>query len=309
MSTPFPATTAASGLASSTPVAPRATAPLTAPRVRPAPVRTAAARPLPLMQRPRVQRVVYPMLVGFVLLALWQGLVTGFDLPPYLVPSPLLMMQTLWTDWAALGASLWVTVKVTVLAFAVATLAGVLISFLFVQSRRIETALFPYAVLLQVTPIVAVAPLIIIWVKDPMASMVVCAALVALFPVISNTTLGLRSVEPDLQNYFQLNRATRLQTLIRLRIPSSLPYFFGGLRISSGLALIGAVVAEFVAGTGGTGAGLAYQILQAGFQLNIPRMFAALLLISLTGVALFALMAWLSRAVLGGWHASEQSND
>src|SRR5690606_36180744 len=157
----------------------------------------------------------------------------------------------------------------TVLSFIVATIVGVLVSFLFVQSRLIETALFPYAVLLQVTPIVAVAPLIIIWVKEPTAAMVACATLVALFPIISNTTLGLRSVDPDLQSYFRLQRASRLQVLLRLRIPSALPYFFGGLRISSGLALIGAVVAEFVAGTGGSGAGLAYQILQAGFQLDI----------------------------------------
>ena len=304
MSTPFPITP----IAHTAPVAPPLSARSVLPAHTPAPHR-AAARRTPLMAQPRVQRVVYPLLVGLVLIALWQGLVTGLELPPYLVPSPLLMMKTLFTDWAALGASLWVTVKITVLAFGVATVAGVLISFLFVQSKRIETALFPYAVLLQVTPIVAVAPLIIIWVKDPMASMVICAALVALFPIISNTTLGLRSVEPDLQSYFKLNRATRLQTLVRLRIPSALPCFFGGLRISSGLALIGAVVAEFVAGTGGTGAGLAYQILQAGFQLNIPRMFAALLLISLTGVALFVLMAWLTRLALGSWHASENSQD
>lgn len=267
------------------------------------------ARPTPWLARPQVQRVVYPLLVGLVLVAIWQGLVTGLELPPYLVPSPALMVKTLFTDWAALGLALWVTVKITLLAFLAATVAGVLISFLFVQSRRIETALFPYAVLLQVTPIVAVAPLIIIWVKDPVASMVICAALVALFPIISNTTLGLRSVEPDLLSYFKLNRASRTQVLVRLRIPSALPYFFGGLRISSGLSLIGAVVAEFVAGTGGSGAGLAYQILQAGFQLNIPRMFAALLLISLTGVALFVLMAWLSRLALGSWHASENTHD
>ena len=265
--------------------------------------------PAPLMQQPRVQRIVYPALVGVALIAIWQGLVTSMDLPPYLVPSPWLMLKTLFIDWAPLGSALLVTLKITLLAFAAATLAGVLISFLFVQSRLIETALFPYAVLLQVTPIVAVAPLIIIWIKDPMASMVVCASLVALFPIISNTTLGLRSIDPDLQSYFRMNRATRWQTLVRLRIPSALPYFFGGLRISSGLALIGAVVAEFVAGTGGTGAGLAYQILQAGFRLNIPRMFAALLLISLTGVALFALMAWLSKLALGSWHASELSQD
>ena len=263
----------------------------------------------PWLLQPKVQRVLLPALVGLVLLLLWQALVSGLELPPYLVPSPLLMLQTLMTDWAALGLSLWVTVKITLLAFALASVAGVLISFVFVQSKLIETALFPYAVLLQVTPIVAVAPLIIIWVKDPVLSMVICAALVALFPIISNTTLGLRSVEPDLLAYFKLNRATRLQVLMRLRIPSALPYFFGGLRISSGLALIGAVVAEFVAGTGGQGAGLAYQILQAGFQLNIPRMFAALLLISLTGVALFVLMAWCTRRALGGWHASESGSD
>jgi NitT/TauT family transport system permease protein len=268
---------------------------------------TGTARPW--LQQPRVQRVLYPSIVAVVLLCAWQAVVTGMDLPPYLVPSPVLMVKTLFTDWAPLGLALLVTLKITIFAFLVATLAGVLISFAFVQSRLVETALFPYAVLLQVTPIVAVAPLIIIWVKDPTGSMVICAALVALFPIISNTTLGLRSIDPDLQSYFRMNRATRLQTLIRLRIPSALPYFFGGLRISSGLALIGAVVAEFVAGTGGSGAGLAYQILQAGFRLNIPRMFAALLLISLTGVALFAAMAWLSRWALGSWHASEISHD
>ena len=155
-------------------------------------------------------------------------------------------------DAAVLATALLFTLKITLLSFGLAVLLGTLISFVFVQSRLLETALFPYAVLLQVTPIVAVAPLIIIWVKDPTLSLVICAALVALFPIISNTTLGLRSVDPDLQSYFEMNRATRLQVLLRLRVPSALPYFFGGLRISSGLALIGAVVAEFVAGTGGT---------------------------------------------------------
>lgn len=274
-----------------------------------APQTKAAHAHTPWIRRPRVQRVLYPTMVGVVLLILWQALVTGLELPPYLVPSPLLMLKTLVTDFVPLMLSLWITVKITVLSFLAATVAGVLISFLFVQSKAVETALFPYAVLLQVTPIVAVAPLIIIWFKDPTLSMVICAALVALFPIISNTTLGLRSIDADLQAYFKLNRATRWQTLTRLRIPSALPYFFGGLRISSGLALIGAVVAEFVAGTGGTGAGLAYQILQSGFQLNIPRMFAALLLISLTGVALFVLMAWLTRIALESWHASETSHD
>lgn len=268
-----------------------------------------AMHPSTTASREHVRRLLYPAIVAAALLATWQALVVGFELPPYLVPSPALVARTLVADRVALAMALLTTVKVTVLAFVVATLIGVLISFAFVQSRSMETALFPYAVLLQVTPIVAVAPLIIIWIKDPIASMVLCAALVALFPVIANTTLGLRSVDPDLQSYFRLNHATRTQTLVRLRIPSALPYFFGGLRISSGLALIGAVVAEFVAGTGGASAGLAFQIMQSGFQLNIARMFAALLLISITGVALFAGMAWLSRAALGSWHSSETSHD
>lgn len=295
------------------PVAPRDADPAPAPSpavIAPAPSQPPRrAAPVPLLRQPRAQRVLLPVLVGLVLIGAWQALVVGMELPPYLVPSPALMMKTLFTDWATLGMALLVTLKITVLSFVVATVVGVLISFVFVQSRLIETALFPYAVLLQVTPIVAVAPLIIIWVKDPTASLVICATLVALFPIISNTTLGLRSIDPDLQAYFKMNRASRLQTLVRLRIPSALPYFFGGLRISSGLALIGAVVAEFVAGTGGAATGLAYQILMAGYQLNIPRMFAALLLISLTGVALFALMAWATKAALGSWHASELSQD
>jgi NitT/TauT family transport system permease protein len=252
-----------------------------------------------------LRKLLWPAGVAVLLLLLWQGWVVAFDVPVFLVPSPLRVAQTLVEDAGLLFGALWVTLKITLLAFVCAAVVGVLIAFAFVQSRRLETALFPYAVLLQVTPIVAIAPLIIIWVKDPTASLVICATLVALFPIIANTTQGLRSVNPGLLSYFQLQRATRWQTLVRLRVPSALPYFFVGLRISSGLALIGAVVAEFVAGTGGTGTGLAYQILQAGYQLNIPRMFAALVLIAAAGVALFALMAGLSKWVLGRWHESE----
>jgi NitT/TauT family transport system permease protein len=269
----------------------------------------APARATPLLQRPELQRVFYPLLVAMVLIALWQGLVVAFQIPHYLVPTPLRVAGVLVTDAALLFGALVTTLKITVLAFVCATLLGVAIAFAFVQSRVVETALFPYAVLLQVTPIVAIAPLIIIWVKSPTASLVICATLVALFPIIANTTLGLRSVNSGLASYFKLQRATRWQTLVRLRIPSALPYFFGGLRISSGLALIGAVVAEFVAGTGGTGTGLAYQILMAGYQLNIPRMFAALVLITATGVALFAAMAVLSRWALAGWHESEAAHE
>jgi len=259
--------------------------------------------------RSSVQRFAYPVLVAVVLLTLWQGLVTAFKVPHYLVPSPARVASTLVDDAALLFGALLNTLQITLFSFLAAVGVGILVAAAFVQSRVIETAFFPYAVLLQVTPIVAIAPLVIIWVKDPTASLVICATLVALFPIISNTTLGLRSVNPGLLAYFRLHRASRMQTLFRLRVPSALPYFFGGLRISSGLALIGAVVAEFVAGTGGTGTGLAYQILQAGYQLNIPRMFASLLLITLAGVALFSLMSLLSKWALGSWHESETAHD
>ena len=246
-----------------------------------------------------------PLAVGVLALLVWHLLVKAFDVPKYIVPSPALVVETLIEDRGLLFSSLLITLKITFGAFFMAVLIGTTVAFLFVQSRWVEVSFFPYAVLLQVTPIVAIAPLIIIWVKNPDAALIVCATIVALFPIISNTTLGLRSVNPQLIDLFRMNKATRWQMLTQLRIPSAAPYFFGGLRISSGLALIGAVVAEFVAGTGGTAAGLAYQILQAGFSINIPRLFAALFLITVTGVALVLLMVLLSKLALGSWHESE----
>ena len=253
----------------------------------------------------RTLRYAAPALIGVLLLAAWQGLVAYYDVPPYIVPAPTVVWQALLADRALLFASLEVTLGIALTALAIATLVGVGVALVFVQSRWIETSFFPYAVLLQVTPIVAIAPLIIIWVKDTRVALVLCAVVVAIFPIISNTTLGLRSVDPGLLDLFRMCRASRWQILTRLRIPSALPYFFGGLRIASGLALIGAVVAEFVAGTGGHGAGLAYQILLAGMQLNVPRLFAALLLIAVTGIGLFAATVALSRLALSRWHESE----
>jgi NitT/TauT family transport system permease protein len=252
-----------------------------------------------------VLRFAAPGLVAVLALALWQGLVIAYDVPAYLVPSPLTVLRTLVADRVLLAHSLSVTLLIALTALLISIVVGALIALVFVQSRWIEMSLFPYAIVLQVTPVVAIAPLIIIWVHDTRIALVLCAVVVAIFPIISNTTLGLRSVDPQLLNLFRMCRANRWQILMRLRVPSALPYFFGGLRIASGLSLIGAVVAEFVAGTGGAGAGLAYQILLAGIQLNIPRLFAALVLITATGIALFALTVWVSHLALSRWHDSE----
>jgi NitT/TauT family transport system permease protein len=256
-----------------------------------------------------VVSIIAPVLVGVGLLLSWELACRAWSVPAFLLPKPSDIAVRLASDWPTLLRALGMTLRVALQAFAAAIVIGSLIAFVFVQSRLIEKSLFPYAVLLQVTPIVAIAPLIIIFVKNTQAALTVCATVVAIFPIISNTTLGLRSVDPGLINLFRMNRAGRLQTLVRLRIPSALPYFFGGLRISSGLALIGAVVGEFVAGTGGRRSGLAYEILQSGFQLDIPRMFAALFLITLAGVGLFVIMVGLSRLALGQWHESEIGAD
>jgi len=256
-----------------------------------------------------ILRWLLPALVLVALLLLWEWWVRSGLAPPIIVPAPSRIWQSFFQDWGTLGPAFLSTMATTAKGFALAVAGGTLLAILFAQSRLIEYALYPYAVILQVTPIVAIAPLIIILVKNTQVALTVCATVVAIFPIISNTTLGLRSVDPGLVNLFRMNRAGRLQTLWRLRIPSALPYFFGGLRISSGLALIGAVVAEFVAGTGGRSAGLAYEILQSGFQLDIPRMFAALFLITITGVLLFLVMVGLSKLALGRWHDSEARQD
>ena len=165
-------------------------------------------------------------------------------------------------------------------------------------------SLFPFAVVLQVTPIVAIAPLIFIYVESKIIGLLICAWIVAFFPILSNTTLGMNSTDHNLRDLFRIYGANRWQKLKHLQIPTALPYFLAGLRISGGLALIGAVVAEFVAGTGGIGSGLAFTILEAGYRLNIPRMFAALLLIAVTGVVIFSVLSLISHLLLHKWHES-----
>ena len=253
----------------------------------------------------RWMSIAAPIAMGLVFLAVWHAIVAINQIPSYILPGPLLVLETLLRDWNPLFHSLLITLRVTGSALLLAVLLGSLLSVLFVQSRLLEAALLPYAVILQVTPLVAIAPLIIIWVDDPFDALVICATVASIFPVIANTTLGLRSVDTGLVDLFRLYGASRTQVLVRLRIPSAAPYFFAGLRVATALALIGAVVAEFVAGTGGTRSGLAYQILQAGLQLKIPRLFAALLLITATGIVLFLSVSWLSRLALHRWHESE----
>lgn len=245
-----------------------------------------------------------PLIVMTVAVVLWDRVVVWNDIPHYILPRPGQVIRTLVEDWPILSAAALVTLQIAVAALLVAVAGGVGLAVLFTQSRFAEMSFYPFAVILQVTPIVSVAPLIFIYVESKLVALLLCAWIVAFFPILANTTLGLKSADHNLQDLFTIYRATRWQRLRLLQLPSALPYFLGGLRIAGGLALIGAVVAEYVAGTGGIGSGLAFRILEAGYRLNIPRMFAALLLIAGMGVAIFMLTSLLSHLVLRKWHES-----
>jgi NitT/TauT family transport system permease protein len=233
-----------------------------------------------------------PTLFGLLALAIWELVVRLFDVPTYLVPGPIAIVSAFLQDPYGLLLSLASTLSVTL-----AVMGGAM-AIAMSASRLAQAAIQPWAVILQVTPIVAIAPLIIVWVGNPFASLVVCAMIVAFFPVFANTATGLASAPAELTDLFRLYGGSRWSTLTLLRLPAALPHFLGGLRISGGLALVGAVVAEFVAGSGGFASGLAYRILEAGYRLEIPRMFAALVLLSLTGIAINAGLGWFGQWIL-----------
>jgi NitT/TauT family transport system permease protein len=255
------------------------------------------------MSRDRFVRIALPIVVLVLGAVIWELVVKLEDIPPYVLPSPGRILRTLVEDWALLLQSLLVTLATTIEGFLLAAIGGVGLAVLFNQSRLVEYSLYPYAVILQVTPIVAIAPLLLIYLPQPLA-VLACAWIVAFFPVLANTTLGLNSVDRNLTDLFSLYGASRSQVLWNLKLPSALPYILGGLRIAGGLSLIGAVVAEIAAGSAGAGSGLAYRIAESGYRLNIPRMFAALLLLSVAGVAIFYLLSLVNYLALRRWHES-----
>ncbi len=251
----------------------------------------------------RALRIVLPVVVLALGVLLWDLVVRLNSLPPYILPGPQLVLSTVVADWEILSSSLLATLETTVEGFALAAVGGVALAVLFNQSRLIEHSFYPYAVILQVTPVVAIAPLLLIYLPQH-AAVLACAWIVAFFPVLANTTLGLNSIDHNLADLFRLYGASRRQMLWELKLPAALPQMLAGFKIAGGLALIGAVVAEIAAGSAGAGSGLAYRIAESGYRLNIPRMFAALLLLSLAGVVIFALLSLLSHLVLRRWHES-----
>ncbi|AVC47116.1 ABC transporter permease (plasmid) [Rhizobium leguminosarum] len=263
-----------------------------------------ASQPANARRRELALRIAVPLLVITVLVIVWELYVVLSGVPPYILPGPGAVAAAFVNDWGTLAPALWVTTKITFISLMLALVGGVGFAIFLVQSRWIEIAFYPLAVILQVTPIVAISPLILIYAPSTQVALLICAFLVAFFPILSNMVQGLKSVDHNLINLFELYGASRWQTLIHLKIPAAQPYFMTGLRIGGGLALIAAVVAEFAAGSAGAGSGLAFRLLEAQYRMNIPRLFAALLMLSMLGVAIFGLttlIAWLS---LHRWHES-----
>ena len=252
----------------------------------------------------RIGRWVLPLAIMILAIWFWDRICVWNEIPKYILPRPGVVLQTLYDDAGLLFSSLLVTLRITFLSLLLAVIGGVGLAVLFAQSKWVEMSFFPFAIVLQVTPIVAIFPLINIYVNNQTVKLLLCAWIVAFFPILSNTTLGLNSVDRNLRDLFKLNGATRWQQLRYLRLPAAMPYFLGGLKIAGGLSLIGAVVAEFVAGAQGQSSGLASRIIEAGYRLNAPRLFAALILISLTGILIFLVLSLVSHLILRRWHES-----
>jgi NitT/TauT family transport system permease protein len=254
-------------------------------------------------RRERMLRFVFPVLALVLGAVLWHVIVKVNDIQPYVLPGPGLVVRTLVADWPILWNSLLATLETTFEGLLLAVVGGVGLAILFNQSRLVEYSFYPYAVILQVTPVIAIAPILLIYLPQHLA-VLACAWIVAFFPVLANTTLGLNSVDHNLRDLFRLCGATHTQVLFQLKLPAALPYMLEGLKIAGGLSLIGAVVAEIAAGSAGAGSGLAYRIAESGYRLNIPRMFAALLLLSVAGIVIFFSLSLLSHLMLRRWHES-----
>jgi NitT/TauT family transport system permease protein len=253
----------------------------------------------------RIADRLAPILGGIVALLAWEGAVRFFHVSKFVLPPPSLIFAQLVSGFGDLMFALAFTATITLSAFALATISGVLVGVLLTQNPRVERMLWPYAVALQVTPMVAIAPLVVIWVglDNVWLALMILAWVVAFFPILSNTMIGMKSADHGLRNLFSLYRASRTKRFFYLQLPSALPYILAGMRVSAGLSVIGAVVAEFVAGSG-SATGLAWTIVSSGTMLDIPKMFAALIVLAAFGLLMNGAVALIQKLLLGAWHES-----
>lgn len=249
-----------------------------------------------------MSRLAAPLALVVLLLVAWEAACRIWHVPGYFLPAPSAIGAALANDWPALLCSAWNTLSMALLALLTASVLAQLLALVVGLSPHLERAVRPLAVVLQVTPVVAIAPLVLIWagLDHPGRAIVALAAVVAFFPIFSGALTGLKAADPDLERLFDLYGASRLQRLIRLRLPSAVPYLLEGHKVAAGLAVIGAVVAEFVAGSGGA-QGLAWRILEAGNRLQTAKMFAALAVLGALGAVLHAVLEHAEQVGLRWW--------
>ncbi len=247
-------------------------------------------------------RALAPLALIGAILAIWEAVTRLTGTPAYLLPAPSAIVRAMIANAPLLAISAWRTLGMALQALAVAAVFAGALALTVSLSRTLDRAIRPLAVTLQVTPVVAIAPLFVIWagVEHPERAIVALAAIVAFFPIFSGTARGLASADPDLERLFDLYGARPWQRLVRLRLPSAIPFVVEGFKVASGLAIIGAVVAEFVAGSGGA-QGLAWRILEAGNRLETAKMFAAILALALMAAVVHLAFQWLERRALVWW--------
>jgi NitT/TauT family transport system permease protein len=245
--------------------------------------------------------------LAFVVLNLvWELVVRAFAVPAYLLPPPSAVTAALLHHAAPLARATLITSEAALCGFVLSAALGVMIGVALASARWIQRSLYPFTVFLQTVPLVAIAPLLVVWFGFGIRPVAVAAFIVSVFPVIVNTVTGLRSTEPALLDLFRLYRASWIARLGKLDLPWALPSIFAGLRVAAGLAVIGAVVGEFVASYAGDDAGIGMLALTYARESRTDRLFAAVGLASLVGLALFAMVNVASRLALRRWHVSEQ---
>jgi len=250
-----------------------------------------------------------PILALVIFLSLWQFIPTLLEIKPFILPKPTDVIAAAVKDWHLLWPAMQITIFESVIGFILSAVVGIAISILLASSRVVEISLYPYAVILQTIPIVAIAPIVVIWFGSGFNSIVIISFLIGFFPIVSNTLMGLNSVDKNMSDLFALYNASKWQTMIKLRIPAALPFIMSGLKISCTLAIIGSITGEYIAGIGGGKGGLGYAITVAAVQLKTPYLFACAIAGALFGIVFYLLVSMASRYVLKSWHESAMKTE
>jgi NitT/TauT family transport system permease protein len=258
----------------------------------------------------RELRLLLSALVVFgLLLLVWQGIITAFNVQPYMLPTPWNVAKTVGTRLPDLWSATLISAEAAVGGLIASIVAGVALALVFARSRWIRTMFFPYTILLQTVPVIAITPLMLMWIGQGMLAVGVVTFIICLPPIIANTTQGLISVDENLVQLFMMHNASQSQVLRKLRLPHSLPYLFVGLRISSGIAVIGAITGELFAGSGQVGhGGIGYSIVYAQTQVQTDYLFALVIAATVLGFSLFFTVMFFEWLALHKWHESAAGN-